>query len=180
MSKQGSVLCDLITKHNIKKFAEIGVWKSHTANFILSNKPNCLEEYWAVDPWLQKIDPAYGHYCTKTQEGWDKFYYHCCKLMLKFPEFRVLRTSYQRASTLFPEQYFDLVFLDADHFFEPTCSQIDHWLPLVRVGGFLTGHDFISRTPETKMAVQFKFGDNYELLRATIWMHWKKGLHGIN
>lgn len=175
MLKQGSVLRDLIIKHNVKKFAEIGVWKSDTVKVILNDKPGCLKEYWAVDSWHRPIDPAYGHYCTQTQEEWDELYFQCCKLMLNLSVLRVFRMDHEKASTIFPEQYFDMVFLDADHFFEGTCSQIDHWLPLVRVGGFLIGHDYISKTPEVREAVRLKFGDDYELMRATLWMHRKMG-----
>ena len=172
--QQGQVLLDLITEYNVKRFAEIGIWKSDTVKTILNNKPNCLEEYWAIDPWLRKNDLAYGHYCTQTQEEWDELYFTCCKLMLNSSVLRVFRMNHEKASMLFPEQYFNLVFLDTDHFFEPACSEIDYWLPLVKTGGLLTGHDYISRTPGVKMAVQLKFGDDYELLRSTMWMHRKK------
>lgn len=181
MLKQGSVLRDLIEKHNVKRFAEIGVWKSDTIKVILNDKPDCLKEYWAIDPWLRKTDPVYGHYCTQTQEEWDKLHDQCCNLISSFPVLKVIRVGHEEASTLFPKQYFDTVFLDADHFLEGTCSQIDHWLPLVKVGGLLTGHDYISRTPETRMAVKLKFRNDYELMRATIWMHRKKKkVNGIN
>ena len=169
--KQGHVLHDLISKHNVKKFAEIGVWKSHTVKIILENKPTSLEEYWAVDPWLKLIDPKYGHYHIRTQREWDKFHLECCKKMLKFPSLRVLRTDHEQASRIFPKQYFDLVFLDADHFFHPTLSQIDHWLPLVKAGGLLTGHGFMKRRPEVEQAVRMQFGDDFELLKATVWLY---------
>lgn len=174
MSKQGNVLRNLIEKHNVKKFAEIGVWKSHTVDIILS-KQHCLEEYWAVDPWLKLTDPAYGHYHTRIQKEWDKLHLECCKKMLIFPTLRVLRAAHEKTSRIFPKQYFDLVFLDADHFFHPTLSQIDHWLPLIKVGGLLTGHGFMERRPEVEKAVRFQFGDNFEQLEATVWMHRVEG-----
>jgi len=169
--KQGYILRDLILQHQVQKFAEIGVWKSHTVEIILKSYPDYLQEYWAIDPWLKATDPAYGHYYTRSQEEWDKFHLKCCSLMLKFSALKVLRATHERASIIFPKQYFDLVFLDADHFFNPTLAQIDHWLPLVRIGGMLTGHGFMGQRPEVEKAVRLRFGKDFERLEATLWMH---------
>jgi len=170
-SKQGSVLLDLMIQHHVKRFAEIGVWRSHTVDDILKNKPDCLEEYWAVDSWLRAEDPAYGHYHTMSQEEWDKIHLKCCRRMLFYPVLRVLKVTHEAASKIFPRSYFDLVFLDADHFLGPTLSQINHWLPLVKTDGLLTGHGFMRRRPEVEKAVRLRFGNNFERLEATVWVH---------
>jgi len=79
--------------------------------------------------------------------------------------------THEVASKIFPRSYFDLVFLDADHFLDPTLSQIDHWLPLVAVGGLLTGHGFMRQRPEVEKAVRLRFGDDFERFGASVWIH---------
>jgi len=42
----------------------------------------------------------------------------------------------------FKDSYFDLVYIDADHRYEAVCADIRAWLPKVKKGGTITGHDF--------------------------------------
>lgn len=169
-TKQGHILLDLINKHNTKIFAEIGVWKSHTVEIILGAK-SPLQEYWGIDPWLKSTDPAYGHYHTRTQEEWDKFYLKSCRFMIWFSQYQVLRLDHEVAAKIFPKPYFDMVFLDAGHFFEETYSQIKTWLPLIKPNGILTGHGFMGQRPDVEKAVKKVFGNNFELCGQTVWMH---------
>jgi len=55
------------------------------------------------------------------------------------------------AAKLIAENTFDLVFIDADHSFDCIKADIAAWLPKVRPGGILCGHDCESRvTPQDK------------------------------
>lgn len=46
------------------------------------------------------------------------------------------------AAALVPDDHFDFVFVDADHSFEAVKQDIHDWLPKVKPGGWLCGHDF--------------------------------------
>lgn len=51
------------------------------------------------------------------------------------------------------------VFLDALHDYESVLADIDSWLPLVRPGGVIAGHDYSSADwPGVVQAVQERFG----------------------
>lgn len=173
VKKQGDILAELILENKYEKIAEIGVWKSHTVQKIFKSEAGkIIKEYWGVDWWLQPTDPIYGHYCTRTQESWDQLHLKACKLMYRFPQLRILRMSSLEAVKIFTRKYFDLVFIDADHFYEPLKQDIESWLPLVREGGMISGHDYRSkRFPGCTKAVDSIFGeDKIELLEATVWM----------
>lgn len=53
---------------------------------------------------------------------------------------------------------FDFVFIDADHSYEAVCADIMAWYPLVRSGGILAGHDYIT-CPGVTRAVNEIFAD---------------------
>jgi hypothetical protein len=43
---------------------------------------------------------------------------------------------------LYADQSLDWVYIDADHHYEPVCRDIDAWLPKVKPGGVIAGHDY--------------------------------------
>lgn len=70
----------------------------------------------------------------------------------------------------------DLVFLDADHSYDGVRDDIASWLPKVRLGGWIGGHDYDNPTPlydfsGVKRAVDEAFGDRVETdLNFTWWV----------
>lgn len=168
--KQGHDLIDLIRGYKgIYKVAEIGVWKSHTVRRVLKACEDILSEYWAIDPW-QLYESK-----SLTIDKWDLLYFHSCRLMRWFPQLRVVRMTSLDAAKLFPKEYFDLIFIDADHAYESVKQDIDAWLPLVRKGGFLTGHDYwpaeVANHPGVEKAVKERFGEDIRVTEETgVWI----------
>jgi len=162
-------MIDLLNKEKFKKFAEIGVWKSELCSRILTNVPS-LEEYWAVDPW--DINLAYTRIQRRrVEKQWFLMHWNCCVLMMAFPQLKVLKMTSEESSTVFPDGYLDMVFIDAVHTFEQVWDDIGYWLPKIREGGLISGHDYGGRYPGVKEAVDQWFGKNVELIRNTgIWM----------
>jgi len=159
---QGHVLIDLIKNSNgkIKIVAEVGVWKCHTTKRVLRACKDVISQYWAVDFW-QCSD--HRHYRSRTHEFWDGLYFYACGLMYWFPQLCVVRMDSLMAAGLFPKRYFDLVFIDADHEYESVVADIKAWLPLVNIGGFLTGHDYGEKYPGVMKAVDEQFGGEIEI-----------------
>lgn len=68
----------------------------------------------------------------------------------------------------------DLVFLDAGHSYEDVKNDIELWLPKVRMGGVLCGHDYNGRgdkegTYGVKRAVDERFGSRVQTRPGLIW-----------
>jgi hypothetical protein len=73
----------------------------------------------------------------------------------------------------------DLVFIDADHSYEGVKADIEAWLPKVKVGGWIGGHDYKSpRFPGVERAVHERF-DQVEHGANSTWfwrmIGWQKG-----
>lgn len=60
-------------------------------------------------------------------------------------------TSLEAAANV-PDASLDLVFLDADHSYEGVKADIAAWLPKVKAGGWIGGHDYANTDP------RFRFG----------------------
>jgi cephalosporin hydroxylase len=59
------------------------------------------------------------------------------------------------ASCAFPDESLEFVFLDSGHQYEQTKAEIRCWLPKVRCGGVLAGHDYFStENPGVRQAVE--------------------------
>jgi len=126
-------LIDLIQENNFKKIAEIGVYKAKTTRYILTSCADMIEEYWAIDPYVPY---------EQMQADWDKLYGQLCSYMIRYSQLKVMKLTSAEAALLFPKQYFDLVFIDADHSYDSIKEDIYLWKPLVRKGGILSGHDY--------------------------------------
>lgn len=135
------VLANLINKNEYKKIAEIGVYQGGTAKFILEN---CnIDSYWAIDQW-QVLDKKHqsSFQFRHTETEWHDFFIMNCKLMVSHSKLHLVRTSSKEAAAIFENEFFDLVFIDASHYYEDVIQDIALWSPLVREGGIISGHDY--------------------------------------
>jgi len=161
------VLIGLIESLKAERVAEIGVYKSHLAKAVLrSPGASTIREYWAVDRWVAGT-PA-------KQAKSDGLFEYATKLMGWFPALRVMRSDSVKAAEDFVQGYFDIVFIDADHSYVAVNSDINAWMPKVRSGGFLCGHDFFegmdASHPGVARAVREWFGDAVLTHASTVWV----------
>ena len=109
---------ELVNKNNFTKVAEVGVETGVTARHVLDS---CnLEAYFAVDP------------------GVNKDFFHSC-LTDKISFFKM--TS-EKAAKFFTDGCLDLVFIDANHTYPFVKQDIQLWLPKIKKGGIICGHDY--------------------------------------
>lgn len=175
VNERSDAMIKIMQKENISRFAEIGVWKGHLMRKILRSYSDIpfLNEYWAIDQW-DIMGEEHGRMGKLTYEDWTEKYRRCCEDMYWFKKLRVVRLTSKKAVTLFPKGYFDMVFIDASHFYEDVHEDIGLWLPMVRKGGILSGHDYNNvRFPGVKKAVDEAFGEeNIERSVDKTWFHY--------
>lgn len=169
----GDILINLICERNIKTFVEVGVHKGNTSKRILNSiANNVLEKYFAIDQW------DYLDTWPITQKDWNNIYKNACKKLLYFKKMQIIKLPSVEAATLFWKEYFDMVYIDADHEYQSVIDDIKAWLPLIKKGGIIAGHDYVYRDGkgrraicEVKPAVDDFFGKkNIIKEKHTIWI----------
>jgi hypothetical protein len=114
---------------------EVGVLKGVNASRLLADWQDLflvLVDHWGI--WDAPL-PEY-------EQGW-KVYNKCVENLRPYRDrCLVLQCSSVAAAVMLPDAWFDFVFLDADHRYEATRNSIYAWLPKVKSGGTIGGHDY--------------------------------------
>jgi len=109
-------------------------------------------------------------HCIDTWEDWnhDGIIFQAMEL---FDNMRSLYTHIDKlhmrgdeASKLFPDEHFDLVYIDASHWYKDVINDINTWLPKIKNGGYLAGHDYIEGI-DVLYAVNDYFGKTHSITR---------------
>jgi hypothetical protein len=118
-------------------FAEIGVERAHYTKHLLKTMPDA--RVYAVDPWL-----AYGGYREHvTQEKLDGFYIETQARLAEFGDrARVVRANSVEAAVGIPPESLDVVYIDGNHTLPWVIADLHAWVPKVRPGGMVCGHDY--------------------------------------
>lgn len=134
-----NVLIDLIKSNDYKIVGEIGVAKGRTCKRILK-RCSSIKVYWAIDHW--KHYESCDRYGGVSNDDWELMYSGVCDLIQWFRSLRIFRIESIKAAGLFPPEYFDFLFIDADHKYESVKEDVLVWLPKVKKGGLICGHDY--------------------------------------
>jgi len=104
---------------------EIGVDQAETSVFLLDNMK--LEHLYCIDPYNQR----------------DSRYEKAQNLLKKYDNCTLIRAASHEASSIVPDNL-DFVFIDGDHSYEAVLLDFEDWVPKVRSGGLVSGHDWTS------------------------------------
>lgn len=147
---------EIVHTFKANKICEVGVLRGKFAKHLLSTKP---DELHLVDPWKKFDVKIFKDYREKTQENWDETYNFVCRKFQNDKEVQIHRMTSLDAARKFPDNYFDLVYIDGNHAYESVKADINAWTSKVKPGGHIGGHDHC--TDSVRTAVQEVFGLNY-------------------
>jgi len=122
------------------KIVELGAWKGKSSAFLVVeayNKSPKIEIH-IVDTWGG--NPFDGSQDQST-DLYNKF---ISNMSLLARPYQAHRMKTNEAVGLFKDESLDAVFIDADHSYEAVKLDIQNWMPKVRKGGILAGHDYNS------------------------------------
>jgi len=116
---------------------EVGVEAGLFSEVLCSSNPNL--KLYCVDAW------AYlPHRYWVPKRRIEKYFK---EMLIRLAPFNVtiIKKLSMEAVNSFEDNFFDFVYIDADHRYEEVYKDICEWSKKVKSGGIVSGHDFISR-----------------------------------
>ena len=156
---------DIIMQRGLKIIAEVGMYEAKHAANVLEVAASTLEKYYWIDPWAEYAELGQSESMDMkmkalTRKRWDSMARMVYSFATAYPEMvRVIRLPSVDAAGLFADAVFDLVYIDADHSYLPLLEDIISWLPKIKDGGIISGHDFTPRWPDVCRVVEEVFGE---------------------
>jgi hypothetical protein len=74
------------------------------------------------------------------------------------PRIKIVREFSDVAASFFPDEYFDVVYIDADHSEIECLKDLIAWWPKIKKAGVLCGHDYISGAMTKILGHKVEFG----------------------
>lgn len=146
------IIADLINKNNFRSYAEIGIWRGDNLKAILDLCP-CLDALFGVDQYTP-YSLKDGSTCSATDlKELNEIKRSLKDLFLNKDKVRFLFMPSQEAARYFLDYSLDIVFIDGNHEYTQVKGDILAWLPKVRSGGIICGHDYCDYYDGVKRAV---------------------------
>jgi len=129
----------LLTEMKLNGIAvEVGVDQGCFSEQVLKNWGGRL--YFMVDGW--KRYDGYNDLCERDDILMEDIYQ---RVLTKFKDDKravTIRSFSIEAARIFQPDFFDFVYIDADHTYESVKADIKAWWPKVRSGSVFAGHDY--------------------------------------
>jgi hypothetical protein len=148
-----------VSEINDIKMAEIGVWTGAGTQVFAKY----FDKVYAVDPWSSDQPEIASEYDMKQVEIiFDgRFIGNVKVIKVKQPS--------PGAAARYKDGSFDMIYIDAIHGYEGVKADIKAWLPKVKKGGYLCGHDYSRKFPGVIHAVDELRGGRHKMFPDTSW-----------
>lgn len=137
-------------KYNCQIIGEIGVFNGLNFMRMTAHKPRIAV---AIDSWTEDGNPAHNDSAFTLEEK-EAQYQEFRAWSIDKPFVHIYREYSFDAFHHFPDEYFDLLYIDADHTYEGCRQDLEAWYPKVKTGRFFTGDDY-REARASRTAVEF-------------------------
>ncbi len=137
---------DEIANRKYSVLVEVGVWKGHSISYLAKKikNSNYDAKIYAVDLFEDAIDEEWNKNLKEEISLISKIY----DKVLENNGVRDMITDIKGLSwdmaKNFEDNSVDFVFIDAGHEYESVVKDINAWLPKIRKGGIISGHDYFN------------------------------------
>jgi len=124
-------LAELFAEFGYKKGAEVGVCEGIYSEILCKANPEL--ELICIDPW----EPTFKYTPRKVR----RLQKEATERLAPYKATLIKGYSLEVVKTI-PDKSLDFVYIDALHEFDPVIMDIINWIPKIRRGGIIAGHDF--------------------------------------
>ena len=117
--------------------AEIGVERAAYSRVLCEAIPGLRLR--CVDAW--RPYPGYRDHVMASKL--ERFYTETQAALAPYPRVTIVRQWSVEAAKAVPNGSLDFVYLDANHAIESVIADLAAWVPKVRAGGMIAGHDYV-------------------------------------
>lgn len=171
------------TKPHFKIFAEIGVWKGHGITYLAkklidTRMTTDITMHSKIDFEIYAIDLfqdlwKYKDYASRYErfhiKDIRKMYEYNLNETMTRHLIKDIKGLSNKMADKFDDEYFDFVFIDADHEYESVKADIVAWLPKVKKGGIISGHDYCASQQGVIKAVNECFRRGRKFFTGYVW-----------
>lgn len=129
-----------LTENNYKIGIEIGTYKAIYSKYLLENWEGYL---YLVDVWRNL--PSDEYVDMNNQENPKQIIGEAFDNLIGYENRTTLiRGSSNNTYHLFPDEFFDFIYIDANHKYKYVIHDMKKWYPKLKKGGTFAGHDWIA------------------------------------
>lgn len=143
-----------IEKLNAPIICEVG---TRTGDFFAKLFTDNCELGIVVDIWMNTNNPYQNDNIYEQAELNDQ-YKHVFNRFFNNENIKIIREYSHIAANFFPDNFFDFVYIDADHSRTGCYKDLISWYPKVKRGGIISGHDYISKEKTIMYGHTVEFG----------------------
>jgi predicted O-methyltransferase YrrM len=155
---------------------EVGTWKGTSAAFlaveIINSGKNIKLD--CIDTWLgspENIDPNSDHFEPLLQEVDGLYNKYLSNIEPVKHVINSIRQTSLDALKNYDDNSLDCVFIDAAHDYDNVQKDVQGWLPKIRSGGLLAGHDW--ECEEVRRAVIDTLSTGARSIGENVWIYKK-------
>ncbi len=104
---------------------------------------------YGIDPWKYDDDYIDRH----SQARLDGFFESTKQKLSKYKNAKIIRKTSMEALADFSDYSLDFVYIDGNHQLKYVVEDIVEWSKKVKVGGIISGHDYIYTNPRTMAGI---------------------------
>lgn len=172
------ILAYWIRVHQWRIGAELGVFRGDTYLYLLKNCPSLTligVDLWKAQPEMEKKRDSGGRSYAGANLAAYKAHV-AARASVYGARSRIIVDYTALAARHILARALDFVFIDADHTYGGVSADIRAWLPKIKRGGAICGHDAAHPNfPGVSKALDELFGpDGWELFADHVWRVWIK------
>jgi len=131
-----------MSKYRLDTICEIGVRDGGNFKELIKHGPKLAV---AIDCWLDDKIIAHND-MLYTQGELDAQYENFKAEMSDKPFVKIHRGYSFDVAKEYPDEFFDFIYIDADHTYEGVKRDLKDWYPKMKAGGVFCGHDYVNKT----------------------------------